>query len=98
MQRDRKPGLFKLVIGGYGLFGIIDTVTLQLGTRFKVRRTVEIIATDKLMDAVASRVKDGYLYGDFQYMTDEKHDDFMRRGISPATRLLPPARNCARLA
>ncbi len=26
-------------------------------------------------------MKDGYLYGDFQYMTDEKHEDFMRRGI-----------------
>ncbi len=80
-SRTENADLFTLAIGGYGLFGIIDTIKLQLGTRFKVRRTVDVITTDKLIEAVEGRVKDGYLYGDFQYMTDEKSDGFMRQGI-----------------
>ncbi|HYD18574.1 MAG TPA: FAD-binding oxidoreductase [Patescibacteria group bacterium] len=80
-SRDENHDLFKKVIGGYGLFGAVGTITLRLGNRIKLRRVVEITTTDKLMEAVSDRVKNGYLYGDFQYMTDEKHDDFMRRGI-----------------
>ncbi len=80
-SRDENAELFKQVIGGYGLFGIINTIKLRLGKRIKLKRVVEVINAAELIAAVESRVKDGYLYGDFQYMTDEKSEDFMRRGI-----------------
>ncbi len=80
-SRDENAELFKMVIGGYGLFGIINTIKLRLGKRIKLRRMVEVILASELIGAVEQRVKAGCLYGDFQYMTDEKSDDFMRRGI-----------------
>ncbi len=80
-SRDENAELFKQVIGGYGLFGIINTIKLRLGKRIKLKRVVDVIMAADLIAAVEQRVKDGYLYGDFQYMTDEKSDDFMRRGI-----------------
>lgn len=80
-SRDENAELFGQVIGGYGLFGIINTIKLRLGKRIKLKRVVDVILAADLIPAVESRVKDGYLYGDFQYMTDEKSDDFMRRGI-----------------
>ena len=80
-SRDENAELFKLVIGGYGLFGIVNTIKLRLGKRIKLKRVVEVITAADLIAAVEQRVRDGYLYGDFQYMTDEKSDDFMRRGI-----------------
>lgn len=80
-SRDENAELFRLAIGGYGLFGVIDTVKFRLGDRHKVKRVAEVATTKDLMEKVARRVDDGYLYGDFQYMTDEKSDGFMRDGI-----------------
>lgn len=80
-SRDENGELFSLVIGGYGLFGIIETVTLRLMQRRKLRRDVEMLTIDKLIDAVDSRVVQGYWYGDFQYKTDPSADDFMRTGV-----------------
>src|SRR5436305_6753045 len=42
-SRHENNELFRLAIGGYGLFGPIDTVTLRLVPRQKLRRVVEII-------------------------------------------------------
>ena len=73
--------LFRLVIGGYGLFGIVNTVTLQLVPRRKLRRVVEIIDRDEVMKRFEERIAQNYLYGDFQYAIDEKSPDFLRRGV-----------------
>lgn len=80
-SRDENAELFSLVIGGYGLFGIIETATLRLMQRRKLRRDVEILTIDKLIDAVDRKVVQGYWYGDFQYKTDPAADDFMRTGV-----------------
>lgn len=80
-SRNQNSELFKLVIGGYGLFGIIDTVKLRLMDRVKIQRVVEVTTIDKLMPSVNDRIGDGFIYGDFQYMTDEKSDAFMRKGV-----------------
>ncbi len=37
-SRDQNSELFRAAIGGYGLFGLIDTVTLRLVPRQKLRR------------------------------------------------------------
>ena len=80
-SRSSEPELFRLVIGGYGLFGVVTSVTLRLVPRRKLQRSVEIRSVDGLIDAFDPRIGDGYLYGDFQYAIDPASDDFMRKGV-----------------
>lgn len=80
-SRSENAELFKLVIGGYGLFGPIATVKLRLMRRQKIQRVVEVRTLDDLPAAFAQRIADGFLYGDFQFAIDEKSDDFLRRGV-----------------
>ena len=85
-SRSRNAELFRLAIGGYGLFGIITAVQLRLFRRRKVERVVERRQIDEMPDLFAQRVKDGYLYGDFQFATDSKRDSFLRQGLFPSYR------------
>ncbi|MHC4952820.1 MAG: FAD-binding oxidoreductase [Planctomycetota bacterium] len=80
-DRTEQPDLFALAIGGYGLFGLIESVTLRLVPRIRLRRRVEIRASDGLMDAFADRRAAGCRYGDFQFAIDPASDDFLRRGV-----------------
>ncbi|MBI3454777.1 MAG: FAD-binding oxidoreductase [Candidatus Rokubacteria bacterium] len=80
-SRRENPELFRLVIGGYGLVGVIASVTLRLAPRRKLQRVVEVIDVERLMPAVEQRIADGFLYGDFQYATDTASDDFLRKGV-----------------
>jgi len=80
-SRMENAELFRLAIGGYGLFGLIHTVTLQLVPRRKLRRVVEVIDRSDLLKRFEERIADNYLYGDFQYSIDEKSSDFLRRGV-----------------
>ena len=80
-SRTENADLFRLAIGGYGLFGPIASVTLRLTRRRKVQRVVEIIGADQLMGAFQRRIDDGFLYGDFQFSTDERSDTFLDRGV-----------------
>src|SRR3989338_1827514 len=70
VSRTQHPGLFRLAIGGYGLFGVIATVDLRLVPRQKLRRVVELVSLDELTKKVQERLDAGALYGDFQYKTD----------------------------
>jgi FAD/FMN-containing dehydrogenase len=80
-SRAENPELFRLAIGGYGLFGVIAVVQLRLVPRRKLRREVCILTVDDVMPAFAARIEDGCLYGDFQFATDAASDDFLRRGV-----------------
>lgn len=80
-SRDQNTDLFRLAIGGYGLFGVILTVTLQLVPQRKLQRVVDLRTIDELAVSFAERIDDGYLYGDLQFVTDENSADFLRRGI-----------------
>jgi FAD/FMN-containing dehydrogenase len=80
-SRTRHPRLFRLAIGGYGLFGVITSVQLRLRRRVKVRRDVIVGETKDLMQRFEDRIRDGYLYGDFQFATDSADDSFLRRGV-----------------
>jgi FAD/FMN-containing dehydrogenase len=80
-SRTENAEWFRLAAGGYGLFGVITTVTLRLARRHKVRRVVEIGATDELCDRIERRIADGYEYGDFQFAIDPSSDDFLRKGV-----------------
>ena len=80
-SRAENPELFRLVVGGYGMFGVVTEVTLRLVPRRKVRRVVEILRTDALMAAFDARIAAGFEYGDFQFALDPASPDFLRRGI-----------------
>ena len=80
-SRESHRALFDLVIGGYGLFGVILTVTLRLARRRKMERVVSIIDIEDLVPAVERRIADGSLYGDFQFAIDPASEDFLRKGV-----------------
>ncbi len=80
-SRTQNPDLFSLVIGGYGLFGVIATVTLRLGPRRKLRRLVDVLDIDDALSCVRRRVHQGCLYGDFQYAIDPADPGFLLRGV-----------------
>lgn len=80
-SRAENADLFALAIGGYGLFGVIATVTLRLAPRRKLRRVVEIREVDDLVQAFEARRDAGFAYGDFQFSLDPASDAFLRRGV-----------------
>src|SRR5213080_904049 len=80
-SRDENNELFRLTTGGYGLFGLIDSVRLRLVPRQKLRRVVEIIRADDLPKRFEERIAQKFLYGDFQFLVDEKSPDFLQRGV-----------------
>lgn len=80
-SRSDNPELFSLVIGGYGLFGIVYAATLRLSPRFLARRIVDVLDLDDAVNAVFRRADEGCLYGDFQFAIDAQDDHFLRRGV-----------------
>jgi FAD/FMN-containing dehydrogenase len=80
-SRDRNAELFRSVVGGYGLFGVIHDVTLRLAPRQKLRRIVDVIDIDDAIHAAYRRFEEGCVYGDFQYAIDPSDDGFLRRGV-----------------
>jgi FAD/FMN-containing dehydrogenase len=80
-SRDENNELFRLAIGGYGLFGLIGSVTLRLVPRHKLRRAVEIVHASDLPKRFEERIAQKFLYGDFQFSVDEKSPDFLQRGV-----------------
>ena len=80
-SREEHPELFSLAIGGYGLFGIIYSVRLKLAPRRKLERIVEITTVDGVMEQFDERIRNGFLYGDFQFNVDENAEDFLTTGI-----------------
>ena len=89
VSRKEHSELFRLVIGGYGLFGVIATVDLRLQPRQKLKRVVEVISIDQLPEKTRQRLQDGCLYGDFQYKTDPAAEDFMRTGVLSTYKPVP---------
>jgi FAD/FMN-containing dehydrogenase len=80
-SRTEHPELFRLAIGGYGMFGVISSIRLRLIPRQKVRRVVELRRIDDLPAAFERRIADGFLFGDFQFSIDERSDDFLQKGV-----------------
>ena len=80
-SRSTNRELFDLAIGGYGLFGVIESVTLRLSPRRKLRRIVDELDVSGLITAFDRRIGDGALYGDFQFAINESSHMFLRHGI-----------------
>lgn len=101
-SRTQRPELFRHVVGGYGLFGVVTAVTLRLVPRQQVERVVTIMEVEELIDALDQRVREGYLYGDFQFATDPQSSGFLRTGVlscyRPTDRVRPIPPNQRRLS
>ena len=97
-SRAENPDYFRLVAGGYGLFGYVYSVKLRLTPRRKLRRVVVETLADDLPAAFDQRIAEGFTYGDFQFAIDDRCDDFLRRGVMscyqpvPDETPMPPAR------
>jgi FAD/FMN-containing dehydrogenase len=80
-SRTENPELFRLVHGGYGLFGVVTSVRLRLVPRSKVERVVEIRTVENLIPAFEKRIADGFQYGDFQFSIERASEDFLHKGV-----------------
>ena len=80
-SRTDNAELFRLVHGGYGLFGIVTSVRLRLVPRKKIERIVEIRTVDDLPTAFEKRISDGFQYGDFQFSIERDSEDFLYKGV-----------------
>jgi len=80
-SRGHNPELFSLVVGGYGLFGIVYAATLRLTPRRRVKRLVDILELRDAMHVVRRRIEQGCLYGDFQFVIDARDPAFLQRGV-----------------
>jgi FAD/FMN-containing dehydrogenase len=80
-SRTENAELFRLVHGGYGLFGVVTSVRLRLVPRTKVERVVEIRSVDDLIPALEKRIAEGFVYGDFQFSIERASDDFLLKGV-----------------
>ena len=89
-SRTANAELFRLAIGGYGLFGIITRVQLKLRPRVKVRRVVDARDNGHVMEWFEERIRDGYLYGDYQFATEAGRTAFSGGACSPAISRFPP--------
>lgn len=80
-SRTLNPELFRLVIGGYGLFGVITDVKLRLVPRQKVERIVKTLELKDLSHAIQQRISEGFVYGDFQFDVDPNSPHFLTHGV-----------------
>jgi FAD/FMN-containing dehydrogenase len=80
-SREREPELFSLVVGGYGLLGVVVAITLQLVPRQKVERVVGLLSLPELLRAFETRIAEGYTFGDFQFATDPQMPGFLSDGV-----------------
>ena len=91
-SRTEHPELFRQVVGGYGLFGVVTAVTLRLVPRVKVERRVAQLEVDGLIEAFDERIAAGHLYGDFQFATAPDSPEFMRTGVLSSYRPVEASR------
>ncbi len=88
-SRTENPELFRLVAGGYGLFGIVTSIRLRLVPRRKVERVVEIRTVDDLVGTFEKRISNGFEFGDFQFSIQHDSDDFLHKGVFSCYRPVP---------
>jgi FAD/FMN-containing dehydrogenase len=89
-SRADEPELFRLAAGGYGLLGVVTSVTLRLTPRRKLERVVELGRMGGLMAAFEERIRDGFLYGDFQFSIDDRSGGFLDEGVFSCYRPVSP--------
>ncbi|MEJ7712526.1 MAG: hypothetical protein WKF84_22425 [Pyrinomonadaceae bacterium] len=80
-SRELNAQLFRLCIGGYGLFGIVARRQAEARAASKAGARGGDSEPEDVPVLFERRINEGCLYGDFQYATDHASKDFMRRGV-----------------
>src|SRR6185436_6252353 len=80
-SRTEHPDLFRLAIGGYGLFGVITSIRLQLVRARMMKSVAELVRTQDIPSVFEQRRAAGMLNGEFQFVTDSGSGGFLRSGI-----------------
>jgi FAD/FMN-containing dehydrogenase len=91
VSRQSSSELFSLIVGGYGLFGIVYSVRLRLKRRLTLQRHVVLARASEVPDLLRSRIADGYVYGDLQFAIDPEHLSFLDLGVCSCYRPVEPA-------
>ncbi len=81
LSRALEPERFALVIGGYGLFGLVTRVCLRLIPDQTLQRDVSMVRVGELMAQFDRAMARGCRYGDFQFAVDPDSPDFLDLGI-----------------
>ncbi|GFE86295.1 FAD-binding oxidoreductase [Steroidobacter agaridevorans] len=89
-SRAHNYDLFRLVVGGYGLFGVVTSVKLRLAPRQKVERVVELARVEQIIERFQERIDAGYLYGDFQFSSAPEDRGFLSHGVFSCYRPVDP--------
>jgi FAD/FMN-containing dehydrogenase len=89
-RRDEHADLFRLVVGGYGLFGIVTAVSLRLTPRQRLERVVRLAEAPELPGLFERRLEEGFVHGDFQFAIDPSSPDFLRLGVFACHRPVDP--------
>lgn len=95
-SRTENSELFSLVVGGYGLFGMVASAKIQLVPREKVERVVNRWDIEDVVAELDRRHAEGHQYGDFQFDIDPQSDGYLRRGIISSYRPVDAARHVPR--
>lgn len=80
-SRNENSDLFCRAIGGYGLFGMISSVTLRLARSSFLERRVEMAESKDAVALLERAAAAGAKYGDFQFAIDHKSPDFLKLGV-----------------
>lgn len=80
-SRAENGELFRLAVGGYGLFGVVASIRLRLSERRKLQRFVRLETIEKLSSLFKARIDEGFLYGDFQFAVNADSEDFLSKGV-----------------
>lgn len=80
-RRETTPELFACVLGGYGMFGPIATLTLRMTERRPLRRVVRVIDIEDAVHAAQRRIDEGFTFGDFQFDVDPESPSFLTKGV-----------------
>ncbi|MBY0357162.1 MAG: methyltransferase domain-containing protein [Candidatus Obscuribacterales bacterium] len=81
LNRHENSQLFSLVVGGYGLFGVIYSIKLRLVPQVCLLREVEISSVDMVAEKFEKLRANGCTYADFQFSIDNKSPAFLHKGI-----------------
>ena len=81
IHRKANDELFKLVVGGYGLFGFITGIELKLSKKLILKRKVETILIKDLPSDINKHIQTGCLNLELELNTDESSNDFLQTGI-----------------
>jgi FAD/FMN-containing dehydrogenase len=80
-NRNENTQLFHLAIGGYGLFGVVVSITIRLVKSSLLQRNVELVSSSEAIEKLEFHPINGATYGDFQFSIDNSSKDFLQTGI-----------------